>query len=239
MNKKQIAITGTIIAATNIFAITQINHINHINLINMQHEYDSKLININKQNQKLNEVIKQNNIQIKSLSDKVKNQNDIIESMKRKVSCDYNDLSKTSGITEYHLHKAFKGSKMTELIPYIVEAEKKYNVNGIFLSALIAHESYWNNSKRANEDNNLTGHCVYTTSSRGSTFDNKRGCILTTSELLAKEYLNPKGTYYNGNSIWEVNKSYCLKQDKKTIDWNWSRDIISIANSFINKINEG
>ncbi|MFR7391797.1 MAG: glucosaminidase domain-containing protein [Anaerostipes hadrus] len=41
-----------------------------------------------------------------------------------------------------------------------VKAEEKYHVNAVFLMGIAAHESAWGTSRRAREDNNLTGYGV-------------------------------------------------------------------------------
>src|SRR3712207_8956731 len=76
-----------------------------------------------------------------------------------------------------------------------LEAEHKYKVNALFLVGLVATESNWGGSSRANRSNNLTGYSVYSASSRGASFNSKGDCILRTASLLDTEYLSPSGLY--------------------------------------------
>ena len=99
-----------------------------------------------------------------------------------------------------------KGTKLEGIEQALLNAEKEYNVNAIFLTSIVANESGWGTSKRAQTQNNLTGYAVYHDLSRGTTFSSKDQCIYGTAKLLANNYLNPNGKYYNGTSIYDVNK---------------------------------
>lgn len=73
-----------------------------------------------------------------------------------------------SGITEEEMKEVLlktKGSKtMMHLANAFVDAEKKYGVNAFFMAGIVALESGFATSRRALEDNNLTGYEVYSDS---------------------------------------------------------------------------
>ena len=160
-----------------------------------------------------------------------------LEEHEREISYNPYDLTVASNVSVKQLKKAFKGTKMVGLEQGFINAEKKYGVNAIFLASLVATESDWNNSDRAKDgSNNITGHAVYSDLSRGSYFNSKEECIMSTGKLLGEHYLNSKGDYYNGVSLWNVNQKYCLLPNKE-VNPEWSKLINSISKDFINKIN--
>lgn len=154
---------------------------------------------------------------------------------KNNVSFNSDDVTEISGISAVDLYNVlinFNDGLLADYAWTFVECEELYDINAFFIAALVAHESGWGSSDRTNYQNNLTGYAVYSDSSVGTTFSSKEECIYKTSELLRNEYLNSKGLYYKGVSVRAVNTRYCLFQDRKTTDYNWSVDIINIANNF-------
>lgn len=144
------------------------------------------------------------------------------------LTYDPNDLTKLSNVTYNQLYNVLKNTALESLTYVFIKAEKIYNINAIFLVALVATESTWGTSKRVIEQNNLTGHGVHLASSRGSNFTSKEQSILETAAMLSKEYLNKNGKYYNGKSIWAVNQRYSLYPNK-TVNAEWARVINEIA----------
>lgn len=160
------------------------------------------------------------------------------EIIKKPVEYNPYDLTIESNLTTYELSKILQGTNMLEVASFIIESEKEYGVNALFITSLIALESGWNTSYRASTQNNLTGHAVYSSSSRGSNFSSKYDNIMTTVKMIKEEYLSSSGSCYNGLSIWSVNEKYCLKSDKRTIDYDWSKKINMIANELLAKCEE-
>lgn len=148
-----------------------------------------------------------------------------------------NNLLVKSNVTVNQLEKVFKGTNMEGLEPFIVNAEKVHGVNAFFIAGLVATESTWGGSERAIKQNNLTGHGVHISSSRGSVFNSKESSIMNTANMLKHEYLTQSGKFYNGTSIWAVNMRYSLHPNK-TINTQWATTINSIAMGFKNKINK-
>lgn len=154
-----------------------------------------------------------------------------IKSMEDEVSFNPNDISETSGATEYHLNKALQGTNLQTLAPVLVKAEKEYNINAYVLASIVALESSWGNSERANNgSNNLTGYAVYSNVSRGTHFSSWEECVIATAKLLRNDYLNLEGQHHNGTSITSINKKY-------SADPEWSSKVTSIANNLIKKSN--
>ena len=160
-----------------------------------------------------------------------------INEMNREVSYSPYDLMSASNATGYHLAKALEGTELSGLADAFVEAEETTGVNAFLLASIAAWESSWGTSHKATFYNNLTGFAVYNSRTKGAEFDSKTENIITTAELLARDYLNPGGIYYSGKSIWDVNYRYCLTEDSSQPDYAWSEGIISIASSLVNKAN--
>lgn len=146
----------------------------------------------------------------------------------KKIIYDPNDLTKPSNVTYNQLYSVLRNTALEGLTYSFIEAEKRHNVNALFLVGLAATESTWGTSKRVIEQNNLTGHGVHLATSRGSDFTSKEQSIIETARMLSKEYLSEKGRYYNGKSIWAVNRKYSLHPNK-TVNTGWSNIINQIA----------
>ena len=147
------------------------------------------------------------------------------------------NLTELSQATELHMKHALTGTALEKVAGTFVRAEETYGVNAYFLAAIAAQESSWGTSDRAKYQNNLTGHAVYDNGSKGSTFSSWSDSILETARLLKEEYLTPSGKYFNGFSTVNVNANYCFYQDRKTVDYNWSISVNSIAKSLQHKAN--
>ena len=105
-------------------------------------------------------------------------------------------------------------------------AEKKYNINGIFLASIAIHESNWGTSEIAQTKKNLFGYGSYDSTPLTSSFeftDYSEG-IETVAKSLVKYYLNPSGTKiydnetaaawdYNGPTLRGVNTRYASDPD--------------------------
>lgn len=145
------------------------------------------------------------------------------------------ELNKPSGLTLNDYKKIFTGlpndtNKIFENnYQAFYNAEKKYNINGIFLASIAIHESGWGTSQIAREKNNLFGYGSYDSTPYESSFeftDYAEG-IETVAKSLSKYYLNPSGTiiyggetaagwYYNGPTLSGVNTRYASDQSWHT-----------------------
>lgn len=120
-----------------------------------------------------------------------------------------NDLREKSNLTEKELSQILKGTNMEELVPYLISAEKEYGVNAMVLTGMIANNSNWNTSERAVKYNNVFNLGVFENNSKGLTFKSKEEAINYTAKLLANEYLNEDGMYFNGYSLKNVSENFC------------------------------
>lgn len=151
---------------------------------------------------------------------------------KNNVHFDPYDLSSLSGISATELYEVlnyFNGGSLSQLAWAFVEAEQCYGVNALFMTALVAQESGWGTSYRAQYQNNMTGHAVYNSNAEGTTFSSKDESVLLTAEMLQNNYLTPGGRQYKGLSIWNVNSSYCFNEAGTEPDYHWSDNISAIA----------
>lgn len=163
----------------------------------------------------------------------------ITESNNRKNNVHFNpdNLLSVSNITVNELNSIFvikDKPYMLEIIQALVDAEKEYGVNALFLAGLVAQESYWAEIPAGNGDN-LTGMGVFNPGYIGHTYGGSRyRNILATAEVIKNEYLTPTGNFYNGISTAAVNVRYCLKAFSSETDYEWSYNINSIATDLNN-----
>lgn len=137
------------------------------------------------------------------------------------------ELNKTSGLTLNDYKKIFTGLPndtnkiFQDNYQAFYNAEKQYNINGIFLASIAIHESAWGTSQIAKDKYNLFGYGSYDETPYESSLDftSYEECIDTVARSLVKYYLNPAGTriyggetaegwYYNGPTIEGVNTRY-------------------------------
>ena len=170
--------------------------------------------------------------------------------LERQASVGFNDMDVTrlSNMKAYELENVLynvtNGSGLAPYASYFIEAEEMYNINAFFICAIAAQESGWGKYAAGN-GTNLTGYAVYNSYSDGKTFNGIRENILATAKLISEKYVNPNGPYhtewtgYNyGKSIYEINVKYCLLQDMKTTDFNWSANVGKIANMLADTYHE-
>lgn len=156
-----------------------------------------------------------------------------------KVNIDM-ELNRTSGLTLNDYKKIFTNlPKDTNKIfennyTAFYNAEKKYNINGIFLASIAIHESGWGTSQIANDKKNLFGYGSYDETPYESSFefeDYSEG-IETVAKSLVKYYINPSGTkiydgetaaawYYNGPTLQGVNTRYASDTEWHTKVFNY------------------
>ena len=139
-----------------------------------------------------------------------------------------------SGITEDEMKEVLMnttGSKtMAHLASAFVEAEKKYGVNAFFMAGIVALESGFATSRRAIEDNNLTGYEVYSDSSEGRLFNSHDEAVLHTARHLSKNYLKEDSMYYNGLSVDAIQIMYCPDEEE---DKRWEEKVDYLASNFL------
>lgn len=164
-----------------------------------------------------------------------------------KVNIDI-ELNRTSGLTLNDYKKIFTGIPndknkiFQDNYTAFYNAEKKYNINGIFLASIAAHESGWGTSQIASEKKNLFGYGSYDATPYESSFDfvDYSEGIETVAKSLVKYYLNPSGTkiydgetaaawYYNGPTLKGVNIRYAS-------DPEWHEKVFSYMETLYNRL---
>lgn len=138
------------------------------------------------------------------------------------------NVGQFNNITHEEMHGVLSHFGIEDLSYSICEYSKMYNINPFFLASIVGLESGWNTSQRASRGN-VTGYMAYSDSAPTKEFSSADYCIQRTAEELRNHYLNSDGIYYNGVSSRAVNMHYCLKQDRKTIDYTWCEKIDTIA----------
>ncbi|MGL5345848.1 MAG: glucosaminidase domain-containing protein [Peptostreptococcaceae bacterium] len=149
------------------------------------------------------------------------------------------DMTVPSNITKEELENVFEkykgASTMNHLASAFVDAEKAYGVNAFAMAGIVALESGFATSRRAVEDNNLTGYEVYADDSKGRLFSSQYESIMQTAKHLGKNYLTEGGQYYNGVSVDAVQVSYCPDEGKGK---NWNGKVDSLALGFFKTYEE-
>lgn len=101
---------------------------------------------------------------------------------------------------------------------FIWEKCQEYDLNEFFLCGLIAVESGWCDSKLSESHHNvmsIKGNKGY------KYYSSYEECIEDGCILLSEKYLNPKGSYYNGQRLIDIAAKYVGTEDK-TICQNWA-----------------
>lgn len=140
-----------------------------------------------------------------------------------------NDVSALSHITVADAKHMLEGTALYENAKSYVKAEEKYHVNAVFLMGIAAHESAWGTSRRAREDNNLTGYGVTSDHAKGINKSTKEAGLLATAETLHEKYLTLGGSYYVGTSAAAVNKHYCVGGE-------WAAAVVKNAYLLMNRL---
>lgn len=164
-----------------------------------------------------------------------------------KVNIDM-ELNKVSGLTLNDYKKIFtnlssdKNKIFENSYTAFYNAEKKYNINGIFLASIAIHESSWGTSEISSDKKNLFGYGSYDSTPYESSyeFDTYAEGIDTVAKSLVKYYLNPSGTmiygnetaaawYYNGPTLKGVNTRYASDED-------WHSKVFNYMETLYNRL---
>ncbi|EPZ59418.1 mannosyl-glycoendo-beta-N-acetylglucosaminidase family protein [[Clostridium] sordellii ATCC 9714] len=166
--------------------------------LNIQNINNIKIKEIQEDNNqfKISKMDEDNTVNISYLRDDVTLKTGITEDEMREVL-----INTTGAKTMSHLAKAF------------VDAENLYGVNAFFMAGVVALESGFATSRRAIEDNNLTGYEVYNDDSEGKLFTSQYESILQTAKHLKENYLTKDSIYYNGLSVDAVQIIIVLMRD--------------------------
>lgn len=136
-----------------------------------------------------------------------------------------NDVTSISRVTQSEFEKVLANTGMSDVAWVFSFCEERFGINGIILAGLVALESGWGTSNRSIHHNNMTGIGI-NTDAHIVKFETRADSILATARLLANDYLNPEGRYYNGKSLEAINIKYCANSD-------WHTKITAIANKLL------
>ena len=139
----------------------------------------------------------------------------------------FKDLRKPSNYTAQELDKVYslmniKGSRLAGKGAIFKEAEKRYQINALYLIAHSALESSWGRSQIAKDKNNFFGIAAYDTTPYDSakSFDDVDKGILGAAKWIRENYID-NGRTYLGNKASGMNVLYAS-------DPYWGEKIASI-----------
>ena len=149
----------------------------------------------------------------------------------------YRDLRKPTNYTAEELNKVYslmniQGSLLAGKGEVFKEAEKRYQVNALYLMAHSALESAWGRSQIAKDKNNFFGIAAYDTTPYDSakSFDNVDKGILGAAKWIRENYID-EGRTYLGNKSSGMNVLYAS-------DPYWGEKIASIMMTINSKLGE-
>lgn len=149
----------------------------------------------------------------------------------------YRDLRKPTNYTAAELDKVYSlmninGSRLAGKGEVFKEAEKRYQVNALYLMAHSALESSWGRSQIAKDKNNFFGIAAYDTTPYHSakSFDNVDKGILGAAKWIRDNYFD-EGRTYLGNKSSGMNVLYAS-------DPYWGEKIASIMMTINSKLGE-
>lgn len=197
--------------------------------------------NTNSSNEKVNENIKIKSYVLSSTKEKLSKENvkNIEKDRVSNIVYKREDITIESGVKKEELENVFKNykgaSSMTHLSKAFVDAEELYGVNAFTMAAIVALESGFATSRRAIEDNNLTGFEVYTDESKGKLFSTQYESVIYTAKHLANNYLTKGAIYYEGVSVDDVQIHYCPDEGKNK---EWEVKVDKLASGFLDVYKE-
>ena len=149
----------------------------------------------------------------------------------------YRDLRKPTNYTAAELDKVYSlmninGSRLAGKGEVFKEAEKRYQVNALYLMAHSALESAWGRSQIAKDKNNFFGIAAYDTTPYDSakSFDNVDKGILGAAKWIRENYID-EGRTHLGNKSSGMNVLYAS-------DPYWGEKIASIMMTINSKLGE-
>lgn len=208
------------IAATYVFGVHEMNFLQKEETINLNDYLKTKYI-------QPDNTLQEN---IKKLDQKIAQWKQDIKREKKTRYFDPKDVSSISNITVSDAKEMLSGTQLYQDATSFVKAERIYHVNAVFLMGIAAHESAWGTSRRAKEDNNLTGYGVYSNDAKGINKASREEGLLATANTLHERYLSKGGSYYEGTSATDINKHYCT-------DNEWAGAVVTYSYQLMNKLN--
>lgn len=236
ISKKDETMRDDLYELADLFGDKQLRNIAGKYVFGINHPDFESLLDKN-DNCNLNQYLKNKKIlPIKPMEQKIKKINKQIKQLRKQISKEKqtryfnpNNVSLLSHITVDDAKHMLEGTALYADAKAYVKAEEKYHVNAVFLMGIAAHESAWGTSRRAREDNNLTGYGVTSDHAKGIIKSTKEAGLLATAETLHEKYLTPGGSYYVGTSAAAVNKHYCVGGE-------WAAAVVKNAYLLMNRL---
>ena len=236
ISKKDEAMRDDLYELADLFGDKQLKTIAGKYVFGINHPDFETLLDKN-DNFNLNQYLKNEKIlPVKPMQQKIATINKKIKQLKKDISKENqtryfnpNNVSLLSHITVDDAKQMLKGTALYADAKAYVKAEEKYHVNAVFLMGIAAHESAWGTSRRAREDNNLTGYGVTSDHAKGINKSTKEAGLLATAETLHEKYLTSGGSYYVGTSAAAVNKHYCVGGE-------WAAAVVKNAYLLMNRL---
>lgn len=153
-----------------------------------------------------------------------------LKRLQQKTSFKGYNVNSITGLTAEQLDQGLAGTGLAGLGKYFISAEKEYHVSALALAGIAANESSWGTSNFAKTRNNYFGYQAYDHDvDKAARFDSPKASIDAVSKLLANQYLDPAGAYYNGVTLQGINVRYAS-------DVDWAKKAISNMNTILDKI---
>jgi beta-N-acetylglucosaminidase len=134
-----------------------------------------------------------------------------------------NNVEMRSGLSAETLRRGLP-SNMKQMAESIIQVEKQFGVNAIFISAIAKHESGNGTSRAFRDLNNAFGIGPH------KYFSSHGQAVKYFGRLIRNNYLNTNGQYYNGKSVYAISIKYC--QDGT----DWTGLVQANANDIIEEI---
>ena len=135
----------------------------------------------------------------------------IYNELEKNLYIDINtDLRIPSNLNAIEYDTMLQGTNLYGLGKALEQAEKNYNVNGLYLMGLACLESGYGLSGYAINRNNLVGWGAYDNNpDNASYFESKDDCILFVAQKLQQNYLTENGAYFEGYNAKSIDIHYC------------------------------
>lgn len=229
--KEDIAFQQRLIELSKTFDDPYLKEISKKFVFGLRMDYEINLPLEKKETFNLNDYLQKKHISsIDSMKRRIDKINKSIKLEKKVRYFDPKNVSYISNITVSDAQQMLSGTELYSEAESFVKAERLYNVNAVFLMAIAAHESAWGTSRRAKEDNNLTGYGVYSDNATGINKKTKEENLLATAATLHDQYLTEGGNCYEGGkSVANVNKNYCVGNE-------WAGAVVNYGYQLMKKL---
>ena len=191
---------STLFISNNIINITNIDidNANEVRIEQLESEIDY-----------LKEIVKTQNDILISLEEKEVASDITVDTVNTEICFNKDNIREASNLNNDSLKKLLEGSYLEELSDTFIYCEQTYDINALFLIAIVDVSTANGTAERMNISNNMTGMGVSELSPNGYIYADKEICVIETARHLCNNYLNSNGLYYEGTSIDDISIHYC------------------------------